>query len=278
MRIDLHTHSDRSDGTDTPVELVRNAARVGLDVVALTDHDTTVGWADAQESADDVGIRLIRGIEISTKLEHKSIHLLGYEFDPRDTALLDELDRVLEGRDHRLPRIVSALDGIGIGITEAEVRERAGDAEATGRPHVADVLVDRGVVADRDEAFEKYLQPGRPGYVSRYAVPTDQAIRLIKAAGGVTVIAHPWSRGSDSVLTPTRIAQLVDAGLDGIEVDHNDHDAEMRARLRQIAHELGLVITGSSDYHGTGKSELFSLGCNTTAPEQLDRLLDRTSR
>jgi predicted metal-dependent phosphoesterase TrpH len=277
VRIDLHTHSNRSDGTDTPSELVRNAARVGLDVVALTDHDTTVGWDEAQATADEVGVRLVRGIEISTKLEHKSIHLLGYEMDPTDAALLAELERILGGRDDRLPRIVAALKEVGIDITEAEVRTRSGAAEASGRPHVADVLVDKGVVADRNEAFDAYLNPGRPGYVSRYAVPTDEAIRLVSAAGGATVLAHPWSRGSHRVLTAERIAELVDAGLDGLEVDHTDHDPHQRAQLRGLAEDLDLVVTGSSDYHGLGKSDAFALGVNTTAPDQLERLIDRSA-
>jgi predicted metal-dependent phosphoesterase TrpH len=273
VRIDLHTHSNRSDGTDTPSELVRNAARVGLDVVALTDHDTTVGWAEAQGTADEVGIRLVKGIEISTKLEHKSIHLLGYEMDPADGPLVAELDRILGGRDDRLPRIVAALNEVGIDITEPEVRARSGAAEASGRPHVADVLVDKGVVADRNEAFDAYLNPGRPGYVSRYAVPTDAAIRLVTAAGGVTVLAHPWSRGSHRVLTADRIAALAGAGLSGLEVDHPDHDPEQRRQLRGLAEELGLAVTGSSDYHGLGKSDAFALGVNTTAPEELEKLL-----
>lgn len=273
MRIDLHTHSDRSDGTDTPTQLVENAARAGLDVVALTDHDSTVGWDDAQAAADRVGIRFVRGIEISTKLDGSSIHLLGYGFDPDDAPLLRELDRVLEGRDGRLPRIVEKLREHGIDITEPEVRERAGAARASGRPHVADVLVDKGVVVDRAEAFDRFLKPGRLAYVPRYAAPTHDAVRLVKAAGGTAVLAHPWSRGSDRVLTPGRIAELVDAGLDGLEVDHNDHTPAQRAALRAVAAEHDLVVTGSSDYHGAGKGPDFHLGANTTDPEQLARLL-----
>ena len=276
MRIDLHTHSNRSDGTDNPAELIANAVAAGLDVVALTDHDSTAGWDEAEQAAMETGrIELVRGIEISTKLEGKSVHLLGYAFDPTDTALLAELERVLQGRNGRLPMIIAKLRALGIDITAAEVDARAHRAKASGRPHVADVLVDKQVVASRDEAFDLYLMPGRPGYVERYAADLVGAIGLVKAAGGKTVLAHPWSRGSDRVLTPGRIAELATLGLDGLEVDHNDHSPEARERLRQLARELGLIRTGSSDYHGTGKSAEFSLGCHTTPRDQLERLLDR---
>ena len=273
MNIDLHTHSNRSDGTDTPTELVENAKKAGLDVVALTDHDTTVGWDEAQEAADRIGITLVKGIEVSTAIDHRSIHLLGYDIDPRDAPLLDELRRVLDGRNGRVPKIVAAFASIGIDITEEEILAKSGDAGSTGRPHVADVLIDKGVVKDRSAAFDRYLQPGMPGYVGRYSVPTAQAVRLVKAAGGKAVLAHPWSRGSDKVLTQDRIVELVEAGLDGIEVDHPDHDEEQREGLRKIAATHDLIVTGSSDYHGSGKSDAFRLGANTTDPDELEKLL-----
>lgn len=273
MKIDLHTHSNRSDGTDSPTELVENAKAAGLDVVAITDHDSTEGWKEADRAARRVGITLVRGIEMSTRLDGRSIHLLGYAFDPRDGALGAELRRILDGRDERMPKIVAKLSHEGIDITEDEVRAKARNARASGRPHIADVLVDKSVVKDRGEAFSRYLKPGRPGYVEKYATELPSAIALLKGAGGKAVIAHPWSRGSDRVLTPARLAELAAAGLDGIEVDHNDHDGEARARLRHIARELGLVQTGSSDYHGSGKGPEFSLGCNTTTYEQYRRLL-----
>ncbi|MGH3458441.1 PHP domain-containing protein [Aeromicrobium sp.] len=273
MRIDLHTHSNRSDGTDTPTELVENAKAAGLDVVALTDHDTTVGWDEAEVAAERIGIRLVKGIEISSSIDHKSVHLLGYDFDPTDEPLLKELGKVLDGRNGRVPKIVAAFERIGIDITEEEIVAKSGGAEATGRPHVADVLIDKGVVADRGEAFDNYLSPGKPGYVGRYAAATEEAIRLIKSAGGKAVLAHPWSRGSDSVLTAERIAELVELGLDGLEVDHADHTDDDRESLLKIAGDLDLVVTGSSDYHGTGKGPEFGLGTSTTHPDQLERLL-----
>ena len=273
MKIDLHTHSNRSDGTDSPTELVENAKAAGLDVIAITDHDSTEGWKEADKAAKRAGITLVHGIEISTKLGGKSVHLLGYEFDPRHKALNVELRKVIDGRNSRLPATLERLQGLGIDITADDVRARSANAAATGRPHVADALIDLGVVNDRNEAFERYLKPGRPAYVDRYAADLPTAIGLVKAAGGKVVLAHPWSRGSHRVLTRDRIGALAEQGLDGLEVDHNDHGAEDRAALRQIAREFGLVRTGSSDYHGTGKID-FPLGGNTTEPEQYRKLLD----
>lgn len=272
MLIDLHTHSRRSDGTDSPTELVENAARAGLDVVALTDHDAMTGWDEAEVAADRIGITLVKGLEISCRYGHRGVHLLGYEPDPTDAALLAELERVLRGRQDRLPKTLAKLNDLGIAITEADVLAVSGDAAATGRPHVADALVVAGVVASRDEAFERFLMPGRPAYVDRYAADLEHMIRLAAAAGGRTVLAHPWTRQSRKVLTAEVIGELAEVGLVGLEVDHNDHDADTRAALRAIAGDLDLVVTGSSDYHGTGKVG-YDLGVNTTAPGQAARLL-----
>lgn len=272
MKIDLHTHSDRSDGTDSPTELIENAKAAGIDVIAITDHDSTEGWKEADKAAKRVDITLVHGIEISTKLGGKSVHLLGYAFDPNHKALTAELRRIIDGRNSRLPATIERLQGLGIDITADDVRARSVNAAAMGRPHVADALIELGVVKDRGEAFERFLTPGKPAYVDRYAADLPTAIDLVKAAGGKTVLAHPWSRGSHRVLTRDRIGALADQGLDGLEVDHNDHNAEDRAALRQIARELGLVRTGSSDYHGTGKVD-FPLGSNTTEPGEYHRLL-----
>ncbi|MEJ7635783.1 PHP domain-containing protein [Aeromicrobium sp.] len=273
MKIDLHTHSNRSDGTDSPAELIQSAKAAGLDVVAITDHDSTEGWQEAGWAADRIGITLVRGIEISTKLDGKSIHLLGYAFDPQHEPLVTELRKIIDGRNSRLPATLERLRSLGIDIVADDVRARSANAAAMGRPHVADALVDLGVVKNRDEAFERFLTPGKPAYVDRYAVDLPTAIGLVKAAGGKTVLAHLWSRGSHRVLTPDRIGALADAGLDGLEVDHFDHSTQDRAELGQIARELGLVPTGSSDHHGTGKIG-FPLGGNTTDPEQYRRLFD----
>lgn len=272
MRIDLHTHSSASDGTDTPADLVRAAKAAGLDVVALTDHDATSGWAEAADAADEVGITLVPGLEISTKFRHRGVHLLAYLPDPTHPALAAALDRILVGRTERTPAIVDALRRHGIEITEDDVRREAGGSVAAGRPHVADALVRLGVSADRTEAFTDLLNPGRPGYANRYAAPLEEMIRLVTAAGGVAVIAHPWGRIGGSVLDEEALAGLRDLGLAGIEVDHQDHDPAARARLRGIARDLDLLVTGSSDHHGLGKVD-HDLGVNTTDPEQYERLL-----
>ncbi|MGJ9411085.1 PHP domain-containing protein [Aeromicrobium sp. CF4.19] len=274
MRIDLHTHSDRSDGTDSPRALVHKAAReAALDVVALTDHDATTGWAEARLAADEVGITLVEGVEISTTYRGASVHLLGYAFDPDDAALVEELRRVRAGRDERLPRILAKLAEAGMPLTEADVLVHSENAAATGRPHVADAMVAAGYVKDRTSAFDGWLNTGGRAHVERYSAPLEQAIDLVKGAGGRTVVAHPWSRESRAVLDLEVFAHLRSLGLDGIEVDHVDHDPASRAGLRAIATELDLVMTGSSDYHGTGKSEAFSLGANLTDPGQHERLL-----
>jgi 3',5'-nucleoside bisphosphate phosphatase len=272
VRIDLHTHSSASDGTDTPGDLVREAAAAGLDVVALTDHDAMSGWAEAREASDEVGITLVPGLEISTRFGHRGVHLLGYLPDPTDPALVLELDRILEGRTARTPAIVAALRAHGIDITEDDVRRESGGSVAAGRPHVADALARLGVVRDRTEAFATLLSPGQPGYVNRYASALGVMIPLVAAAGGVAVVAHPWGRGSRSVLSADTLATLKDLGLAGIEVDHQDHSEADRAELRAIAADLDLVVTGSSDHHGLGKVD-HELGVNTTEPEQYERLL-----
>ena len=278
-RIDLHTHSSRSDGTDTPTELIANAHDVGLDVVAVTDHDSTAGWDEASAAAAASGITLVRGIEVSCTYLGTGVHLLAYEPDPTHAGLLAELERVLDGRNGRLPRTIERLNTLGMQITEADVHAVAANAVATGRPHVADALIERGYVANRDEAFDRLLKTGRPAYVERYAADLVTMIELIVDAGGVAVVAHPWGRGAGRALDAEAFATLKAAGLSGIEVDHNDHPAPVRDELRAIARDLDLIATGSSDYHGRGKTD-FDLGCNTTDPGEYDRLValigDRT--
>jgi 3',5'-nucleoside bisphosphate phosphatase len=276
VRIDLHTHSFASDGTLSPAAVVRAAAEAGLDVVALTDHDTAQGWPEAVEAASAVGVELVTGIEVSTRYEHAGVHLLAYLPDAADPGLALALDRVLEGRRSRVPAILDRLRSVGIDLSEDDVRRVAGETPATGRPHVADALVARGVVVDRAEAFERYLNPGRPGYAMRYAAELEDMVPTVVAAGGVPVIAHPWARTAGSVLTESAFARLQDLGLAGIEVDHQGHTPRLRARLRAIARNLGLVVTGSSDFHGAGKVD-HDLGCNTTDPDEYARILELAS-
>lgn len=273
MRIDLHTHSRASDGTQSPDELVRAASAAGLDVVALTDHDTSAGWDAAERTAVRVGITLVRGMEISTRHAGRGVHLLGYLPDPAYPPLAEALTRIVDGRTARVPQTLARLAGLGIHLDADEVRRLAGPTAALGRPHIADALVAEGVVASRDQAFHELLSAGRPAYVDRYAAPLEEMIGLVREAGGVSVVAHPWGRHDPGILDEAGIAALTELGLAGIEVDHEDHSASARDRLRSIARNLGLVVTGASDHHGLGKVG-HELGCNTTDPAEFARLME----
>ncbi|MFF4184872.1 PHP domain-containing protein [Streptomyces sp. NPDC001691] len=264
MRIDLHTHSTASDGTDTPAELVRNAAAAGLDVVALTDHDSTRGYAEAV-AALPAGLTLVTGAELSCRIDGIGLHMLAYLFDPEEPELLRERELV---RDDRVPRargMVAKLQELGVPVTWEQVARIAGDG-SVGRPHVAEALVELGVVDSVSDAFvPDWLADGGRAYVGKHELDPFDAIRLVKAAGGVTVFAHPLAHKRGQVVPESAIAELAAAGLDGIEVDHTDHDAPTRARLRALAADLGLLTTGSSDYHGSRKP--VRLGQCTTDPE-----------
>lgn len=275
MRIDLHTHSSVSDGTDTPEELVRKAAAAGLDVVALTDHDTFDGLNAAVAEGQRIGVQVLRGMELSCSRGGDSVHLLAYGADPLNADLVAELALVRGGRKGRLTGVLMKLAELGVPVSEAEVMAQVGDSPSVGRPHIADAMIKAGHVGDREEAFDRFLAEGGPAHVHRYAIELERGIDLVHAAGGVAVIGHPWGRGREHVLPPALLSALAaEHGLDGVEVDHQDHDASIRAQLRTLAAELGLLATGSSDYHGTGKLD-HDLGCNTTAPEVYDDLVGR---
>lgn len=277
MRIDLHTHSSISDGTDLPEILVRNAAAAGLDVIALTDHDTFDGWDAAFAAGRDRGLTVVGGVEISTGLRGAAVHLLGYLPDPNFGPLVAELERLRAHRNGRLTTIIERLSRIGVHLTQQDVLAVASRASSLGRPHVADALVARGYVRNRGEAFDNWLAEGGPAFVPKYAPSTAEAIALVRRAGGVAVLAHPWGRSSRRVLTPSALEELAGAGLAGLEVDHDDHDQADRDELRALAAHLGLIVTGSSDHHGTGKIG-HELGRYTTDPEQYERLLDLAGR
>jgi 3',5'-nucleoside bisphosphate phosphatase len=267
MRIDLHTHSSVSDGTDAPAELVRKALGVGLDVVALTDHDTFDGFGEAAAEGERLGLRVVRGMELSCSRQGSSVHVLAYGADPANPGLAAEMARVRDGRLGRLAGVLRKLAELGVPVSEAEVMAQVGNSPSVGRPHIADALIKAGHVRDRQEAFDRFLADGGPAHVHRYTIEVDRGIDLVHEAGGIAVIAHPWGRGREYLLPPSALEALArDHALDGLEVDHHDHDSGTRRRLRSLADGLGLLATGSSDYHGTGKLD-HDLGSNTTDPE-----------
>lgn len=272
MRIDLHTHSTASDGTEAPAQVVAAAAAAGLDVVALTDHDTTAGWAQATAAATQHGIALVRGTEVSARADGISIHLLSYLQDPTHPALTDELDRTRDARLNRARQIVELL-AVDVPITWEDVLAQSRDAVVVGRPHIADALVARGVVPDRDTAFSHLLASNGPYHVPHYAPDGPDAVRAIRAAGGVPVFAHPGADARGHIVPDRVFDRLAAAGLAGIEVQHRDHSPAQRTRLTAIAERLGLLVTGSSDYHGEGKAN--RLGENLTAPEVLAAIEDQ---
>ena len=270
MRIDLHAHSSASDGTDSPAGLVAAAAAAGLDVVALTDHDTVRGWDEAL-AAVPRGLRLVRGAEISCVHDGVSLHLLAYAFDPAHRGLADEMAMALDDRVPRAKAIVAKLAAAGHPVTWESVLAQLQDGATVGRPHIADALVAAGVVADRSEAFDTMLHDGSEFFVGHYYVEAEAAVRLVRDAGGVPVLAHPAAAKRGHTVSEDSIRAMAAAGLAGLEVEHRDNAPESRDRLRALAGELGLLTTGASDYHGDGKPN--RLGENTTSDDVLEALL-----
>lgn len=265
MRIDLHAHSYMSDGTDSPTQVVRHAAAAGLDVVALTDHDTTRGWDEAAVAAVEVGIALVRGVEVSCSAYRGiSVHLLAYLPNPTHPALFTETEAARESRHERARRIVERVSR-DYPLAWEDVLAQLGPDATVGRPHIADALVARGHVPDRSTAFERMLASRGPYYVPYRAPDAITMVQAIRAAGGVPILAHPLAAARGRVIPESVIADMADAGLAGLEVDHRDHDEAQRRRLRALAARLGLLVTGSSDYHGHGKPN--RLGENLTDPE-----------
>jgi predicted metal-dependent phosphoesterase TrpH len=268
--IDLHTHSTASDGTQPPAEVIAAAARAGLDVVALTDHDTTEGWAEAAEAAVREGVVLVPGTEVSCSHRGISVHLLSYLHDPAHPGLLGEVERARDSREHRAQHMVELL-AEEFPVTWEDVLAQATDGATLGRPHIADALVATGRFADRDEVFATVLSDTSPYYMGYYAPDPVTAVRLVREAGGVPVFAHPLAHRRGRTVGEQVLEAMVDAGLAGVEVDHRDHDQAARDRLRHLARAHDLLVTGSSDYHGAGKQN--RLGENTTDPAVLEALL-----
>jgi len=271
MRIDLHTHSTASDGTQPPAEVVGAAAEAGLDVLALTDHDTTAGWDESAAAAVKHGVALVRGIEISCQHRGISIHLLAYLQDPEAPALLAELTASRLSRETRAQRIVELLSA-DVPLHWDDVLEHIEPGATIGRPHIADALVAKGVVPSREAAFADYLYSGSPYYASHRAPDPVRAVRLVGEAGGVAVMAHPFASIRGRVVDDSVIEAMADAGMGGLEVRHRDHDGDQVRHGLDLASSLELFVTGSSDYHGTGKPN--RLGENITDPEVLQRIED----
>jgi predicted metal-dependent phosphoesterase TrpH len=274
VRIDLHVHSSASDGTQPPSAVVAEGAAAGLGAIALTDHDTTAGWAEATGAARALGLVLVPGIELSTQLGGVSVHLLAYLPDPADPALVAEMERTRGDRLSRARRMVD-LVGADFPLTWAEVAARVEPGATVGRPHIADAMVAKGLVATRDEAFATVLHSGSRYHVRHYAPDTALAVRLVRGAGGVPVMAHPLAARRGRVVSDAAIAELAGVGLAGLEVEHRDHEPAERAHLRGLAAELGLFTTGASDYHGTGK--LNRIGENLTDPAVLERIEEQAT-
>jgi 3',5'-nucleoside bisphosphate phosphatase len=268
--IDLHTHTTSSDGTDSPRELVNKAIVQGLEVLGISDHDTTAGWQEATDSLRG-NLKLALGAEISCLTDDGiSVHMLGLLFDPLHQEMQTVLEETRDGRLPRMRKMIQKMQAEGFDISIEDV-EKAMPAGATmGRPHLADALVFKKIVKSRDEAFTDLLHNESRFYVSHAAPTPIEAIKLIRRAGGVAVIAHPFASRRGQILGVDDFTELVTAGLNGIEVDHRDQNPSERAILRVIATELDLVVTGSSDYHGTGK--LNSLAENHTDRAQWEKL------
>jgi 3',5'-nucleoside bisphosphate phosphatase len=269
VRIDLHAHTSASDGTDPPADLVASAAAAGLDVVAITDHDTTAGWAEAAAAVPLHDVALVRGMEISCAVDGISVHLLSYLHDPAWPELTAEVDEARASRQTRAQRMVELL-ARDYDISWDDVVAHARPGASLGRPHMADALVRKGIVANRDEAFADILGSRGGYYVGHYAIDARRAIRLVRSAGGVPVMAHPLAHRRGRVVSDQVIGELADAGLGGIEVFHPDHDDLNVRHARALAEELDLLVTGSSDYHGTGK--ISRLGDRTTDPAVLQQI------
>jgi 3',5'-nucleoside bisphosphate phosphatase len=279
VRIDLHTHSTASDGTDSPAQLVENAAAVGLTALAITDHDTTAGWDEAL-GALPPGLRLVRGAELSCVAPdgrggHCTVHLLAYLFDPAAPAVIEEYARARAERRERLARIADLMAADGFPISAASLLESVPETATAGRPHLAMALMRAGVVSSVDEAFARFLNDRGRYYLPSSRTPIFESIEMIERAGGVTVLAHAFASHRGPTVTAEVIKELAGVGLGGVEVDHPDHDQDARKRLRRLADEMGLITTGSSDYHGTNK--VIRLGQETTAPEMLDEIARRAT-
>lgn len=268
--IDLHTHTDRSDGTFAPAELVRRAAELQLDVVAVTDHDTSDGLAEALAAGAEAGIEVVPGVELSAEFEGTSVHVLCYWMDAEHAGLQGELGRLRDERLRRGELMVERLHALGMPVSFERVREIAGGGNIV-RPHVAQAMVEAGVVASEKEAFDEWIGDGKPAHVPKHALHPVAATSLIREAGGLCVLAHPGMWGDQTSVPEQLIEAMAEAGMVGLEVDHTDHSPEQREHYRKLAGRLDLIATGGSDCHGA-RYEPIRLGTSVCDPEAFERL------
>lgn len=269
MSLDLHIHSTFSDGTMSPAELVALAGKKGLSAISLTDHDTLEGFEPAAKAAVGLALEVISGLEISVIHGGASLHILGYAMDTADPALNDALGRLQAGREKRNAAILERLAEKGIVVSPEDLR-RISRSGQTGRPHIARLMLEKGAVWSMQEAFEKYLGRGACAYVSRTLLPAEEAIRLIRGAGGIVVLAHPLQVDQTLESLPALLRDLVPLGLDGLEGYYPTHSAKIRRKLADTAKKFGLLLTGGSDFHGDIKpGTTLAGGKNVYVPDEV---------
>lgn len=276
MSIDLHTHSNFSDGTMTPTELVVLARAKKISALALTDHDTMAGTEEAILAGTKMGVEIIPGIEVSVLYGQIEYHILGYWADPHNSVFAAALARLQGARAERNAKILEKLNALGIPVT-AEELQLVSEQGQTGRPHIARILVQRGVVKTMSQAFEQFLRKGTAAYVSRFAYSAAEAVALIHQAGGLAVLAHPAQNDPELIRLPAVLADLVPAGLDGIELYYPTHSHKVKKKLRALAGEYDLILTGGSDYHGEVRpgTTLAGGGNIFVPPELVEKMKDR---
>jgi 3',5'-nucleoside bisphosphate phosphatase len=252
--VDLHCHTTASDGLLSPTELVQTAAALGLKGIGITDHDTIQGWEEAEEAGKTNKIRVVRGIELNTDWDGREVHILGYELDGTSDYLSRQLKNLRNARKQRMQEILDRFNRLGIRITIQEVQQFA-KGESIGRPHIAQVLIEHGCVSSIKEAFERYIGRGAPAYVPRYKLTPQEGIELIRESRGVAVLAHPGIHRLEEGIQP-----WIDAGLQGIEVSHSEHNQEDELRYRALARNYNLIMTGGSDFHGEARKPGVKLG------------------
>jgi predicted metal-dependent phosphoesterase TrpH len=272
-RLDLHLHTTHSDGSFTPTEVINLAWKAGVTALAITDHDITTGILEATVAGREHGIDVIPGIEISSILGDSELHILGYFLDYQDTRLNERLVRLRESRHRRNPKIIERLQAAGIEITYEEVRRLAG-TDSVGRPHIARVLMEKGVVASAKEAFDLWLADGRPAYVPRELPTPSEAMQWIREAKGLPVLAHPtWVKTTEGTLTDL-LRRLKTDGLDGVEVHYSTHTPRQTRQYLALAKQLDLLVTGGSDFHGLTKPDI-EVGVGKGALHVPSELLDK---